>query len=302
MFLLIFSFASCGEKEQDQGLKVYTSFFTLYDFATKIAQDCAKVYNIMPAGANAHTWTPSPKDIVNLNKADMFIYNGLGMEHWTEQVIKTLDNDLLIVKVSQGIEVLGDQEHNDHNGHDRETVDPHIWLSPKNAKIILQNIKNAFVQIDPDNADKYETNYQYYADLCDGLDGDFLSELEGFSRRDIAVTKNAFSYLCREYGLNQVALGGVHETDPSAEKVAQIADFIKYNNVKVIFYEPMSQNLAQALATEVFDKGVQIEIKILNPLESLSQEDLEKGDDYFKIMWDNLAAIKYALNKQNGLT
>ncbi|NLC16896.1 MAG: hypothetical protein GX756_03355, partial [Clostridiales bacterium] len=63
-----------------------------------------------------------------------------------------------------------------------------------------------------------------------------------------------------------------------------------------------SQNLAQALATEVFDKGVQVEIKILTPLESLSQEDLEKGDDYFKIMRDNLAAIKYALNNQNGLT
>jgi len=301
MFSLMFGFSGCEPKDQEQGLKVYTSFYTLYDFATKIAQDFAKVYNIMPAGADAHSWTPSPKDIVNLNKADMFIYNGLGMEHWTEQVVKTLDSNLLIVKVSEDIEVLGgDQARSEHNGHDHEAVDPHIWLSPKNAKVILENIKDAFVQIDPDNSEKYETNYNYHAELCDELDSQFQSGLEDFSRRDIVVTKNAFSYLCKEYNLTQTALGSPHETNPSAEKFAEIADFIKNNNVKVIFYEPMSQNFAQTLAMEASSKGAQVEIKVLNPLESLTQDDLKKGNDYFKIMRDNLDAIKYALNKQNG--
>ena len=295
---LPFGVAGCGDDDQDQGLKVYTSFYTLYDFATKIAQDKANVYNIMPAGADAHSWTPSAKDIVKLNKADIFLYNGLGLEHWTDQVIKTLDKNILIVKVSDNIDAIcsDDHEHeHHHDDHDHEITDPHIWLSPKNAKIILQNIKDAFVQADPNNAQSYFDNYEHYAQQCDELDSEFQTKLKDFSKRDIVVTKNAFSYLCQEYNLDQEALGSAHQTDPDATKMSEVIKFIEDNNVKVVFYEPMSLNFAQALT-----KDATVELKLLNPLESLSEQDLNKGNDYFKIMCQNLEAINYALEQQNG--
>lgn len=287
----------CDKGGQDQGLVVYTSFYTLYDFASKIAQDKAKIYNIMSGGGDAHSWEPSAKDIVKLNKADIFIYNGLGLEHWADKVLNSIEKDVLIVRVSDGIEALED-EHDDYH----ESGDPHIWLSPKNAKIILKNIKDTFSQADPQNAQFYKDNYERYADLCDELDSSFEDELSGFEKRDIAVMKNAFSYLCHEYDLNQVALSRSHESDPNN---IEMKDFIKYiidQNVKVVFYEQASLDLAKAVKDEVSKtkKGLEIELDVLNSLEVLSEQDLKNGDDYFKIMRKNLDSIKKALQKQNG--
>ena len=291
---LSFIFSGCDNK-QEQGLKVYTSFYTLYDFAAKITQDKAKVYNIMPSGADAHSWTPSAKDLVNLNKADIFIYNGLGMEHWTDQVLKTLDKKVLTVRVSDGIS----EEHDDD--HDHENIDPHIWLSPQNAKIILKNIKDALVQADSANAEFYEQNYQDCADRCDELYNGFLG-LKNYPKRDIVVTKNAFSHLCEAFDLNQIALSQSHSSEPNPDRIVQVVNDIVANGVKVIFCDPFSLDEAQTLKTEVSKKGKTVEIATLNPLENLSAQDLKNGNDYFKIMQDNLNAILNALKKQNGIS
>ncbi|HEY8443670.1 MAG TPA: zinc ABC transporter substrate-binding protein [Clostridia bacterium] len=291
-----FSFNGCG-KEQDQGVKVYTSFYTLYDFASKIAQDKAKVYNIMPSGADAHSWTPSAKDLVNLNKADIFIYNGLGMEHWTDQVLKILDKKVLTVRVSEGVEA----EKHDHDHEHNEAADPHIWLSPLNAKIILKNIKDALVKADSQNADFYEQNYEYCAALCDELYNNFI-DLKDFEKRDVVVTKNAFYYLCEAFDLKQTALTRSHSSEPSLGKVAEIVEYIIDNDVKVIFSDAFSVDTAQAIKKEAANEGKSIETAVLNPLEALSEKDLKEGKDYFKIMEDNLNAVKNALKKQNGLS
>jgi zinc transport system substrate-binding protein len=293
LLFISFAFSGCNN-EQEQGLKVYTSFYTLYDFTAKIAQDKAGVFNIMPSGADAHSWTPGAKDLVNLNKADIFIYNGLGMEHWTEQVVKTLDKKVLKVRVSDGVSEDGLE-------HDHENTDPHIWLSPQNAKLILKNIKDAFVQVDSDNAEFYEQNYQDYAGLCDEMYSDFI-ELKDYQRRDIVVTKNAFSHLCRAFDLNQVALSQSHSSEPNPVKIDEIVQYIINNDVKVIFCDSSSLDEAQTLKTEVSRQGRTVEISTLNPLESLSEQDLKNGKDYFKIMRDNLNAIKDALQKQNGIS
>lgn len=293
---LSFIFSGCDNK-QEQGLKVYTSFYTLYDFAAKITQDKAKVYNIMPSGADAHSWTPSAKDLVNLNKADIFIYNGLGMEHWTDQVLKTLDKKVLTVRVSEGVEA----EEHDHDHEHNEAADPHIWLSPLNAKIILKNIKDALVKADSQNADFYEQNYEYCAALCDELYNNFI-DLKDFEKRDVVVTKNAFYYLCEAFDLKQTALTRSHSSEPSLGKVAEIVDYIIDNGVKVIFCDPFSLDEAQTLKTEVSKEGKTVEIATLNPLENLSAQDLKNGNDYFKIMQDNLNAILNALKKQNGIS
>ena len=292
----------CQSDIDDGRIKVYTSFYTMYDFAQKIAGDNVRVYNLMPQGTDAHDWQPSSKQIVNLNKADIFIYNGLGMEHWVESVIPTLENPKLkVVIASDGVTVIGGEheEENEEEEHNHGAVDPHIWLSPINAEIILSNIKDALIEVDPDNALEYQSNYDKYAEECKQLHNDFTTQLENFEKRDIVVTHQAFSYLCEEYNLNQFALQGLHSEETNPQRMKEAADYIKAENIKVIFYEPASgKALAQTLSNE---DGVSTSIAPLNPLESLTDEEIKNKADYFSVMRANLAEILKALKKQNGI-
>ena len=300
--LLIISLmmSGCSLATDDGSIKVYTSFYTIYDLTQKIAGDNVKVYNIMSQGGDAHHFEPSTKDIINLNKADVFIYNGLGMEHWVDSVLNTLENPKLItVKASEGVEVLGeDEQHTDHTDEHDQAFDPHIWLSPKNTKIILYNIKQALIQVDPDNASEYESNYEKYALECDKLDNEYITALQGFEKRDIVVTHQAFSYLCKEYNLHQIALLGLHSEAPNPLRQGEIIDEIKKNNIKIIFYEPAhGKTLAESFKQDI----ASILIAPLNPLESLTDSEIKNKADYFSVMRQNLKQITTALQRQNGV-
>ncbi len=120
----LFMLGGCGNSTQgnenassdgnDELLTVYTSFYPMYDFAQKIAGDKINLVNLVPAGTEPHDWEPSTGDIANLEKADMLIYNGAGMEHWVEDVTESLSNkDLILVEASHGIELLEGHHHDD---------------------------------------------------------------------------------------------------------------------------------------------------------------------------------------------
>lgn len=300
MFVLLMS--GCTSDSDDGRIKVYTSFYTMYDLTSKIAGDNARVYNLMPQG-DAHDFELSTRDIINLNKADVFVYNGLGMEHWVDSLMPTLENpDLKVVKASQGVTVIDSDEHEEEHSEELNNhgaIDPHIWLSPINAKVILFNIKDALIQADPDNAAEYQENYDKYAAECDKLDDEYKTALQGFEKKDIVVTHQAFSYLCKEYNLNQIAFMGIHAEESDMSKTKEIISLIKSNNIKVVFYEPAhGKDLASSLNRET---GVQVEIAPLNPLESLSEDEIKNNADYFSVMRQNLAQIVNALQLQNGI-
>ena len=126
-------------------LNVITSFYPMYDFAKKIGGEYVDVTNLVPAGTEPHDWEPSTSDITNLEHADVFVYNGAGMESWTDKVLSTLSNkSLTTVEASQNIALrVGgehehehdeDENHTDEEAHDEEHYDPHVWLNPLNAK------------------------------------------------------------------------------------------------------------------------------------------------------------------------
>ena len=275
--------------ENDARPTVYTSFYPMYDFATKIAGDKAMVVNMVPSGIEPHDWEPSAADITGLEKADLFIYNGLNMEHWVADVLNSLENkNLIVIEASLGTNVIKD-EHS-HGGE--EELDPHVWLGPMNAKIELEYIKNGFVQADPENKDYYEANYEKYASELDSLDKEFSETLSPLLNKDIIVAHAAFGYLCEAYGLNQVAIEGLSsDSEPDPARMAEIIEFGKGQNIKVIFFEELvSPKVANTIA-----KAIGAKTDVLNPLEGLSDEQVAAGDDYFSIMRQNLKAIKSAL-------
>ena len=222
-------FAGCGTAEKTEPnntegkkLQVYTSFYPMYDFTSKIAGDKVDVINLVPSGTEPHDWEPSTEDIANLEKADMLIYNGAGMEHWVEDVTKSLSNkDIVLVEASEGLDLMEGHHHHDDEGeetHDHESeeahehegedatehehsLDPHVWTSIKNAKKEMENIKNALVKADAANAEYYEANFKMYSEKFDELDKKYETEIAKLSNKNIVVSHEAFGYLCKEYGL-----------------------------------------------------------------------------------------------------
>lgn len=287
--------ASSGQVKEK--LLVYSSFYPMYDFTRKIGGERVEVVNMVPAGTEPHDWEPAATDIVGLEKADVFVYNGAGLEHWVEDVLAALGNKTLVVaEASAGIALMEGHAHEgeEEEAHDEEEsdYDPHVWLNPQNAKIEAENIKNALVQADPAGAEYYEENYKAFAAKLDVLDEEFKSTLAGLPGKTIVVAHEAFGYLCSRYGLTQMGIEGLSpDSEPDAARMAEVIDFVKQNNVKVIFFEELvSPKVAEAVAAET---GASTEV--LNPIEGLTQEQIDAEDDYLSIMRQNLKALEKAL-------
>ena len=263
--------------------------------------DKVNIVNMVPAGTEPHDWEPAAADIAELEKAAVFVYNGVGMEHWAEDVLESLRNkDLIAVEASKGLSLMeGQDEHEDGRGIEEEdaehgdgSYDPHVWLDPLNAKKEMENIKNAFVEADPGSKDYYEANYAKYAAEFDALDKEFKDTLSALPKKEIVVSHEAFGYLCAAYGLSQVGIEGLSpDSEPDPARMAEIIDFAKGHEVKVIFFEELvSPKVAETVAN-----ATGAETAVLNPIEGLSDEQLAAGDDYFTVMRQNLKMLKTAL-------
>ena len=277
------------ERNTDR-LQVIASFYLMADFAEKIGGDLIEVTNLVPSGVEPHEWEPATTDMTLLEQADMLIYNGAGMEHWIDSVKAALDNkDLLLVETAAAI----DMEPADAGLSDLQDSDPHVWLSPLNAKKQLQTILEALVQADPKNQDRFQANYDHWAAEMDKLDQEFRTGLAALTNRDIIVAHQAFGYLCAEYDLVQVAIEGLMaDSEPDPARMAEIVSFARDHEVSVIFFEELaSQKVADTIAREIGARTA-----VLNPLEGLTDDQLAAGADYFSIMRENLATLVDALS------
>ena len=295
LFTIGCSRESKGNENTDDKIKIYTSIYPLYDFAKKVGGDKVDVINLVPAGTEPHDWEISTSDIVNLEKADMLIYNGAGIENWTDKVINTLENkDIVYVKTSEGLDIhkIDDRNNQENNKSDNRSHDPHTWLSIKNAKQEMENIKNALVKYDPDNADYYKDNYEKYAKKFDELDKKYFDTLGPIKNKTIIVAHEAFGYLCEEYDINQEGIEGLTpDSEPDPARMREIIKFAKKNNLNTIFFEELvSPKVAQTIAKEINAKT-----EVLNPLEGLSEKQINSGEDYFSVMEKNLEVLHEAM-------
>ena len=294
----------CGTQPADTAaddgrLRVLTSFYPMYDFACKIGGDCIDVTNMVPSGTEPHDWEPSTNDLKNLEKADVFIYNGADMEPWADDLLVSRSDTLHVVEASENVELRttdGEHEHaHEHEGadHHHGDFDPHVWLDPENAKIEMEAIRDALCAADPENSTVFQSNYEKYAAELDALDAEFREKLAPLPNRTIVVAHEAFGYLCDAYGLTQVGIEGLSpDSEPDPGRMAEVIDFVREHSISTIFFEELvSPKVAEAIASET---GAQA--KMLSPLEGLSDEQAAAGADYFSVMHDNLAALMEALN------
>jgi len=283
-------------------IKVYTTFYPLYDFAGKIGGERVDVVKLVPPGAGPHDWEPDPETMTGLQSADVLLYNGLGLEPWLDKVTGALDSTkLLSVNTTEGIEplrgkdVCGPKEEEEKKkAAAGELPDPHVWLDPLLALRQAERILEALVTADPGSEEYYRNNFATIKGQFEKLDAEYRETLQGRARDKFIVTHLSFAYLAQRYGLEQVGIAGLSPQDePSARELTNLVKLVREYGIRYIFQEPLvSPRLAQVLASET-GAG----ILELNPLEGLSLEEIAAGQDYFSVMRENLAQLQRALAK-----
>ena len=195
----------------------------------------------------------------------------------------------------------GHDDHDDHgkgghDGHDHDyEFDPHIWLDPILVKQQVNVIRDGLIQADPQNKEHYEENARIYNNKMDALDMKINSALSSCQKDTIVPYHNAFSYLGERYDIHIMALGGMApDSEASAAEIAEFVDFVKENDIKVIFSEELvDPRLAEVIAAEA-----NAQVLLFSPLEALTSEEADRNVSYIDKMEDNLDSLKVALECQ----
>ncbi|EYE87291.1 ABC transporter substrate-binding protein [Fervidicella metallireducens AeB] len=294
---LIFGLSACNGKQannsevketstSEEKIKVIVSFNPIKEFVLEIGGNKVDVETIIPEGSEPHDFEPKVRDIAALTEADIFIYNGLGMESWVDKVLNSIDKKTLtIVEASKGCEAIKISDPEEIKEHGE--YDPHIWLSLKEAQKESKNIKDALIMVDFKNKDYYEKNYENFIKELNSLYDEYKKKFDTVSNRCFVTGHAAFGYLCRDFNLNQNSVEDVFaEGEPSGKKMKELVDFCKANNVKTVFLEEMaSPKVSETLANEI---GAKVE-KIYT---IASKED---NKNYIQSMRENLEKIYNSL-------
>ena len=224
--------------------KVVTTFTVIQDIAQNVAGDAATVESITKPGAEIHEYEPTPKDIVKAQSADLILWNGLNLERWFERFFQNIKDKPAVV-VTEGITPLSIYE---------DAPNPHAWMSPSNALIYVENIKNALVKYDPQNADTYQKNAAAYAEKIKQLDKPLREKLAQIpaDQRWLVTSEGAFSYLAKDYDLKEGYLWPINaEQQGTPQQVRKLIDLVKKNHIPVVFSEStVSAKPAQQVAKE----------------------------------------------------
>ena len=288
--MLLLSLAGCGnppkESKADKGtgLRVVTSFYPMYVAALNVTRgiDGVEVVNMTkPQTGCLHDYQLSTEDMKTLEKANVFVINGGGMEAFLDKVIQRQKN-LQIVDASKGIELL--QENGEPN--------PHVWVSVSDAILQVQNIADQLSAIDEAHAAAYQSNAAAYIAKLEALKKEMHAAIDPLLHRDIVTFHEAFPYFAKEFNLH-IAAVIEHEpgTEPSPKEIQETAEKVKALPVRALFTEPQySPTAAQTIARE---SGATI--YALDPVVT-GDADASAADAYINAMRKNMQVLVEALH------
>ncbi|WP_318698638.1 MULTISPECIES: metal ABC transporter substrate-binding protein [unclassified Roseofilum] len=237
--------STIGETENKK--KVLTTFSVLADIAQNVAGDQLTVESITRIGAEIHGYEPTPSDLIKAQNADLILYNGMNLERWFEQFLGNLEN-VPSVLLTEGIEPIPIAE-----GPYIDKPNPHAWMSPQNALIYVENIRQAFVTLDPDNAETYNTNAAAYSEKLKVIDQKLREAIEKVpkNQRYLVTCEGAFSYLARDYGMNEIYIWPINsEQQFTPKQVKGVIDRVKSKQIPAIFCETTVNDKGQKQVAE----------------------------------------------------
>lgn len=280
LFYLLAASGCAPRQAEEPRFRVVTSFYPMYIMALNITDGIEGVQVDNMAGQQAgclHDYQLQSKDMKNLEKADVFVINGAGMESFLEKVTDQLP-DLAVVNAGEGIPLL--EEDGEEN--------PHLWVSITNCIQQVKNISEGLAQADDQNAERYRENAQDYVAKLTLLRAKMHSELDDLPNRDIITFHEAFPYFAQEFDLDIVrVVNREPDSQPNAKELAETIRMIKESGVKAVFAEPQyPQSAADIVAAESGAK-----VYVLDP--AVTGED--NRDAYLDAMEQNLEVLKEAL-------
>ncbi|MGI6234232.1 MAG: metal ABC transporter substrate-binding protein [Christensenellales bacterium] len=312
----------------EEKLQIITMNFPAFDFARQVAGERAEVTLLLPPGVDAHSFEPSPRDVIAMQEADLLIYNGGIGENWISGMLKSMGTeapaaiammdqvDTVQEELVEGMEDVphahshGDEddhddhddheheEHGDHGDHDHDheerELDEHVWTTPNNAIKISRAILAKLSELDPAGRDSYQANFDRFEQELKALDQDFRA-LFAAAKRNTIVLGDRFPmrYFTNEYKLDYYAAfpGCAAETEPSARTIAFLMDTIRKEEIPVVFHiEFSNQKAANAIAAETGAKTL-----LLHSAHNVSSQEMADGITYLSIMRQNLNTLKEAL-------
>ena len=290
----------CGGEKQSVSdkLQVAASFYPMAEFARNVAGDKAEVFVLVPDGAEAHDWEPSPSDLSRLGKAQVFVYNGV-VEPWAKQALTALsERKILAVQTGLGLyDRAGETHEEEHHHHDHGCAhgkqDPHVWISPKKAIKQVERITAVLCEADAKNAKYYQDNSAKYVEQLKALDIQLTNLAKNAPRKVFVTAHAAFGHLADDYGLKQLAVNGLSpHAEPTPADLQRLIKVVQEENVRYVFFETLTDpKLAKLVADET---GA--EISVLDPLEGLNEEGRKNKLDYLQIMQRNIHNLQIALN------
>jgi zinc transport system substrate-binding protein len=277
-----------GSKIDPNKQSVVVTFYPLYEFTKQVGGEAVEVVNLTPAGSEPHNFDPLPNDIATLGRSKLFIYNGAGLDTWVERVIPDLEKrDVSVLDMSKAVPL--------ENVTDQNESDPHFWLDPVIAQQEVSVISKRLQQVDPYNSDLYEKNATRYIEELKTLDTEFETTLKTCKTRNMVASHDAYGYFARRYNLRVVPIAGLSpEEEPSPARLAEIVQFVRDNAISYIFFESLvSPKLSETIAAETGAKTL-----VFNPIEGLTPDNIEQGQNYLTLQRDNLSNLKIALECQ----
>ncbi|MBG9981429.1 zinc ABC transporter substrate-binding protein [Facklamia sp. DSM 111018] len=269
--------------------QVLTTFYPVYFMVQSIAGEEADVTMLLPSNQDVHSYDLSARDAVMVQESDLFVYQDDEMEIFVQELASIVDPaKTRLVESTKGLDLLegeGGAHQEAHGGDHQHEIDPHTWLDPMLYAQQSENIMKALVEIDPDNAKKYEENYNELLENLKMLDKDYQEKLKELSNRTIVVQHGAFAYLANAYGLEQMAIAGLSsEQEPSAQQLGEMQKLLLEKNISVIYVDPaLDSKIAETVAS-----AAQVDLLPLRTIEIVTEEERKAGEDYFSIMRSNL--------------
>lgn len=264
--------ASSDEEKTD----VVAAFYPLAWAAEQVGRDEVAVRNLTPPGTEPHDIELTPRDVERIRSADVVLYLGAGFQPAVEDAVKGADGT--VVDLLEGMRLLQARE----SGEESER-DPHVWLDPVLFRRVAESVGDAFAE--PAAAEDLKTKLEE-------LDREFERGLADCRRGHVVTSHAAFGYLTRRYGLVQVPITGISpEAEPTPRELEEVVQHVRETKATTIYFETLvSPRLAETVARETGAKTA-----VLDPLEGLAEDDLERGADYLSVMRENLASLRRGL-------
>jgi zinc transport system substrate-binding protein len=269
------------------GVRIVASFYPLAEAAEKVGGTFVSVDNLTAPGVEPHDLELTPSQIEAIDTADIVLYLGGGFQPAVEDAL--VDATGLVIDASSSLRNLPVPEGESDASL---TADPHVWLDPTLYRQIVATVHGAIVSADPDHAQTFDVNANRFDQELRALDAQYRSGLEGCQRNVIVTSHAAFGYLAGRYALTQVPISGLSpEAEPPPQRIADLKELVEREGVTTIFTEELvSPKVAETLAQETGTTTA-----VLNPLESLTPEEVAAGADYVSVMRDDLATLRTAL-------